>query len=196
MSASITQNYADCTPRGDGILRPIQTAFLSSLTPQQCLQRLREAVDADRFIVFRMAVPHDSKPVRGQFAEHVIRLRRWRWCGINAFQPILSIVLTNVPNGTLIACRCALHWFVQVITIVWAIGVVLFIALLTMLLAFFGSSFLPLLLICLGGLLFGAVGVGIGWFLARDDASFLLRFVATTLEAQPKAASNTGEVQR
>lgn len=158
------------------------SVFLSPLSIQDCVARLRESVDSD-WEAF------GSKSVCGRVGDATFRLRE-RINYRNSFQTNVFGKLEPIAEGTLIRCRFGMHRFVVAFMILWfgilmAIGAKLAVTILTR--QSEGSTApiqwtVPLTLV--GLLICGAALIRFGRLLARDEQRFLGEFICTVLAAK------------
>ena len=160
--------------------------LLSPLPLQECLERLKAAIDSPPALFGRW-------PVVGRVRGSALHARR-RVRYANHFQTRLSAELEEQDGGTLIRCRFSIHPAVAVFTALWfgaaiLIGGMIFFGSLAVLAdasdgagsgTWFGLG-IPVMLLA-----FGAGVVALGRYLARGERDVLLAFLRETLRAQPQ----------
>jgi len=168
-------------------MRAEQISLFSPFPPDECAQRLANAIDRE---VSLLRTP-GSQPVIGRVSEKSIRLRKRSWYG-NSFRPVLVAKLEARDSGTAISGKLAPATFHRVFWRIWLIGIwliggLMFLEGLIILVApptdhgttdlLAALVFPPLIL--LAGVLFKRFGVR----LARGEYSFLKSFLRATVEA-------------
>jgi hypothetical protein len=168
------------------------TEFLTPLTPAQCVERLAAVVDSEQLGLFSVA---GLNPVIGEVTESSLRLRK-RIGYRNSFQTYLTAALRPTSGGTVLSCDLATHPLVRMFMYFWfgivaLVGAPAYLALLgpvTCGPAMVEEHALIGLLVPPTMLAFGLALVGLGRFLARDEADFLVEFLARTLDARNQSA--------
>ncbi|MDP3659755.1 hypothetical protein [Phenylobacterium sp.] len=158
-------------------------SLLSPLSRGECVQRLREAVDAPLVLFGKKSVVGDVDDERA-----VLRKRlRYR----NSFQTRLRVTLEDAAPGTRMQCRSGAHPAALVFITLWlgivtVIGGAVFLAALVDLTGAAQSEIPPAigLLAPPGFLLFGITLVAVGRSMARGEADFLIDFVAQQTKAR------------
>lgn len=154
---------------------PVHTIELTSrLTPVECEERLRAAIDCDD-LRWRLG----SRPVIGRVAHGSVRLRK-RIEYRNSFQTILTARLEQSGDGTLLRGRAGMSAVTFGFMVVW-VSAVMAISVLVLLA---GDGKLTGLLLPLVMLAFGAGLVWLGRWLARNEAEFLIGFVSEAIAAR------------
>lgn len=160
----------------------------SPLSPTQCAQTLREAVDSPWVFL-------GKKPVVGTVGEDNAVLRK-RIKGRNSFQTLLKVKMSGRTDGTALSCKGGMSLAVAIFITLW-LGVVLVIG---------GAVFLATVASLTGAgeseippaiglfvpptlLVFGVLLLTIGRKMAKAEEAFLLAFVTQTLQARPLSAS-------
>ena len=155
--------------------------LVSPLPPEECEARLREATDRDGLLSW-----FGSRPVLGRVSGRSVRLRK-RIGYRNSFQTFLTGSLEERDGSTVFRGQAGVHPLVTGFMAVW-FGLLILLG---------GAAFVA----GVGGLLGGrghvlgvivpavglAFGVGLVWFgrwLARNEESFLVAFVAEVIAAR------------
>lgn len=169
-----------------------ETAILHSPLPQdECLRRLREAIEADG--------PAKARVI-GRVGTTSLRLRkRLAPTMHNSFQIFLTARITSESGSTRLTCHFGPDRLVVGFTAVWFLAVIGFgaamLTLATKGAIHFGTNdpgpFVPLIMIA------GGIGVvGFGRYLARGDRRFLVDFLKSTIQARELAERPTAAVAR
>jgi hypothetical protein len=164
---------------------PVKTIELTSpLTPGECEERLRAAIDRDD-LRWRLG----SQPVIGRVSHGSVRLRkriRYR----NSFQTVLTGSLEESGAETLLRVRTGMSALTFGFMAFWLAAQVA-IAILVLL----AGNGRPMgLVLPLAMLTFGAGLVWLGRWLARHEAEFLIGYVADAIVAGsvPETGGSTG----
>lgn len=161
------------------------TRLHSSMPLDDCLRELAARIDSP-WEVF------GGKSVIGSLRGHKLLVRKRPPPFVrNAFQVHMSATLRPEAGGTAITCKFTLHPFILAFIALWITGVLFAVG------AGVVSAITELLngghlknvsggiLAPLGLLVAAAVVVGIGYLLSEADEEFLIRFIKTSLRAEP-----------
>jgi len=152
--------------------------FETRLTPEQCAERLRGGIDG-YFGLF------GTKPVIGHVSTRGASLRKRIWYR-NSFQSVLSARFLGELGSTAVECRSGMGYFALVFLVVWS-GIMLSFGGSILLSALndpspngpgAGVAFFPLTMI-----VFAAIFVAFGRWLAREEDAFLEQFLRQRLDA-------------
>jgi hypothetical protein len=156
----------------------------SPLTPDECVLRLREAIDIEGLATVLFG--SGSKPVIGKVSESYCRLHR-RIAYRNSFQTYLSATLRPMPGGTAISASFAMHPLVRIFNII-SFG---FLTLITFILLLATASnglsgvghgtLIDLSALAMVGFQFAILRFG--RYLARNDSRVLADFLIEALDA-------------
>jgi hypothetical protein len=169
--------------------------FIAPFTREECLRRLRTAVEPMRAVSFVAGSPQitSKSDVVGKVGDENIRLRKVPNPGIsNGFQTYLFGRLTDDGDQTRLRCRIGMHLFPVAFLVLW-FGALLFMSFLllgNMVIKVNTPSdsstiegwwvfIVPLLFACFGGAFFI-----IGRYCARDEERFLIDFLRKTINAR------------
>ena len=156
-----------------------RTDLRSALTPEQCVERLKGAVDSPWALFGKNEVAGWVRP-----AAAWVRKRSFVR---NSFRPVLRLTWQADGRYTAIVCRCGMSPWVAGFTGAW-LGLLVLLTGLTTLLVFtegFPAGTLaafPILLAFVVGL------VAIGRLIASGEEAFLLTWATRTLDAGPGPA--------
>jgi hypothetical protein len=160
-----------------------RVTVISSLPREDCVRRLREAIDGDREIF-------GKKPAIGRITDTSLRLRK-RIKGRNSFQTVLRAQVFQDSGRTRFECRFGMHpaviafmafWFGAVLTMgaaaaIEASGIAAAMAIAE-----------PLVLLApLAMVAFGIGLVSLGRYSSREHQQFLTDFLCATVEGRVQA---------
>ncbi len=163
----------------------------TTLSPAQCVSRLAAAMDVEPTLRRPFAGMSGAKQVVGRITEQSLRLRK-RIQYHNSFQSRLTATIEPAPDGTMISARVAMERGARVFMAFWIAGTL--VSGCPFLLA--AARSVPAtahewmgVLVPISMPVFGALLVGFGRYLARDEARFLKEFLIQTLDAQVASES-------
>jgi hypothetical protein len=154
--------------------------LVSPLAPDECLHRLRDAVQSER------SVSRTDGGVIGKVGGDSFRIRKRPAPMVrNSFQTHLYGTVSAADDGTRVTCRIGLHRFVVIFSVIWICllwtgGLVAAVA---TAMEHQTEVTLVVLAFVVGFTLFGVGLVWFGLYLGRDERSFLLEFLQSTIEA-------------
>jgi hypothetical protein len=154
----------------------------STLSPEECADRLRAAVSPDRLLDF---LP-ETKPVVGSVVGRWVRLRKRLWYQ-NSFQTILDGVLYDHAGGTRFEATGRMHWGVRIFMVIWfSIAGFGFIKAM----GGWPEKWEQALLLPLGVALWASCR-----WLARHERTYLAAFVAEVIGDRPEERSGEAAVE-
>ncbi len=167
----------------------------SPLPPEECVKRLKECIDQERFPSFSFTSLFGKNAIAGYVDSTSFRLRK-RIAYRNSFQTFLKGIMKPEGTGTIIQGVFAPHGFTMAFMLVWfggvaVIGGLVFVSSLFMLMVDPHSPKNPALGVIVppAMLAFGFALVRFGRYLARDEAKFLAGAVRHILEAEDRKAA-------